>query len=107
MTRWGSTRIPLVAGFVLVALGITPTQAGAATGNAFLSVLHGLPKFTADVYVNGKLPLPAVLRPPRVSARRRRGTGEPDPKPWPRTLAPLTPSRFGAEDVTAAVEVRR
>jgi hypothetical protein len=57
MTRWGSTRIPFVAGFVLVALGMTPTPAGAATGNSFLSVLHGLPKFTADVYVNGKLTL--------------------------------------------------
>jgi hypothetical protein len=57
MTRWGCNRIPIIAGVVLVALTVTPTPSNAAPGNAFLSVLHGLPKFTADVYVNGKLTL--------------------------------------------------
>jgi hypothetical protein len=57
MTRWGSMRIPFLACVVLVALTVTPSPAGAVPGNAFLSVLHGLPKFTADVYVNGKLTL--------------------------------------------------
>jgi hypothetical protein len=42
---------------VVSVLGMASVPASASPGVAYLTVLHGLPKFTADVYVNGKLTL--------------------------------------------------
>jgi hypothetical protein len=55
MTRWGSARLLILSGFALVALTVTSASASPSGGKAFLTVLHGLPNFTADIYVNGKL----------------------------------------------------
>jgi hypothetical protein len=57
MTRWGNARLPFVGGIAMLALVLTTLPSGAAPAEAFLTVLHGLPRFTADVYVNGDLTL--------------------------------------------------
>jgi hypothetical protein len=53
--RRTSPVLSLVALVALVAM--SPTAAGAQNGGAMVTVLHGLPQFTADVYVNGELTL--------------------------------------------------
>src|SRR6266536_977833 len=47
--------LSVAAALPLVALAGPPTMAG--SGLATITILHGLPKVTADVYVNGKLTL--------------------------------------------------
>jgi hypothetical protein len=41
----------------LLALALAAPAAGAGSADATITILHGLPNFTADVYVNGKLTL--------------------------------------------------
>jgi hypothetical protein len=59
MTHRGSAclLVLIVSGFALVALTGTSASASPSGGKASLTVLHGLPNFTADIYVNGKLTL--------------------------------------------------
>lgn len=49
--------IAAAAGLALMGLGAAPAQAAEADENAMLSVLHGVPGLTVDVYVNGDLTL--------------------------------------------------
>lgn len=59
MTQRGSARLLslVLSGLALVALTVTSASASPPGGKASLTVLHGLPNFTADIYVNGKLTL--------------------------------------------------
>src|SRR5205823_2056459 len=57
-----------VAILVLLApLLVQPPSAGAAPSSVTIVIIHGLPKFTADVYVNGKLLLDG-FKPEAVTA---------------------------------------
>ena len=58
------------AAAALVTLGAVPAQA--ADGDAALSVLHGVPDLTVDVWVNDELTLDAVGRPGRHDRSRGR-----------------------------------
>jgi Domain of unknown function (DUF4397) len=57
MTRWGGARIFWPFALALLIPIATPIPALASDGEALLTILHGLPQFTADVYVNGELTL--------------------------------------------------
>jgi hypothetical protein len=51
---WVGLAVPVIAA---ISIAWTPRAASASTDTATVTVLHGLPGFTADVYVNGKLTL--------------------------------------------------
>src|SRR5713101_4733353 len=52
--RARSIRVGLIAIWLLAAF-VPAAEASGTASNASITVLHGLPQFTADVYVNGKL----------------------------------------------------
>jgi hypothetical protein len=101
MTPRGSVRHLLILSFALLGLTFPTASAKASGAEAVLTVLHGLPNFTADIYVNGKLTLDgfkpeSVTEPLRLPAGSYevaiRSVGEPpDAKPALKEALTLKP----------------
>jgi Domain of unknown function (DUF4397) len=53
--RIPSKSLPLILGLTMLLMPAAPAMATQSSSSATVTIVHGLPHFTADIYVNGKL----------------------------------------------------